>query len=202
MHTFLNRFTAMSVIMLACIIPAFCGEIHDAVKVGDLAKVKALLKDNPELVSSRNDHFLNMTPLHEAAFWGYKDIVEVLLTNKAGVDAKDMYTQTPLHEAAMRGYKDIVEALLANKADINAKDKYGQTPLHWAVRNFCKDVVELLLAKGAEVNEKDNSGWTPMHYATQKGLMDVVLLGLPNYVNTNDRRKDVVELLRQHGGHE
>jgi len=27
--------------------PAFCGEIYDAAKAGDLEKVKALLKDNP-----------------------------------------------------------------------------------------------------------------------------------------------------------
>jgi len=45
---------------------AFCGEIHDAAKVGDLEKVKALLKDNPELVSNRDTNFLNYTPLHYA----------------------------------------------------------------------------------------------------------------------------------------
>jgi hypothetical protein len=32
-------------IALACSTSAFCGEIHDAVKVGDMAKIKALLKD-------------------------------------------------------------------------------------------------------------------------------------------------------------
>jgi len=47
-----------------------------------------------------------------------------------------------------------------------------------------KDVVELLLANKADVNAKDNSGKTPLHIAVSKG------------------HKDVVELLRQHGGHE
>jgi hypothetical protein len=37
-------------IVLGWSISALCGEIHDAVKAGDLAKVKALLKDSPEFV--------------------------------------------------------------------------------------------------------------------------------------------------------
>ena len=33
---------------------AFGGEIHDAAKAGDLEKVKAVLKDNPDLVFSKD----------------------------------------------------------------------------------------------------------------------------------------------------
>ena len=33
---------------------AFCGEIHDAAKNGDLEKVKALIKANPDLVFSKD----------------------------------------------------------------------------------------------------------------------------------------------------
>ena len=45
-------------------------EIHDAAKSGDVEKVKALLKDNPDLVISQDD--IGFTPLHYAAFKGYK----------------------------------------------------------------------------------------------------------------------------------
>jgi ankyrin repeat protein len=44
--------------------------------------------------------------------------------------------------------------------------------------------VELLLANQADVNAKDKGGWTPLHSAAAYGT------------------KDMVELLRQHGGHE
>jgi len=37
-------------LVLAWIIPAFGDEIHEAAKNGDLEKVKALLKGNPDLV--------------------------------------------------------------------------------------------------------------------------------------------------------
>jgi hypothetical protein len=99
---------------------AFCGEIHDAARNGDLGKVKALLKDNPDLVFSKES--AGGTPLHGAAYRGHKDVVELLLASKADVNAKSKNGWTPLHEAAANGYKDVAELLLANKADVNAKN--------------------------------------------------------------------------------
>jgi ankyrin repeat protein len=80
----LIRLTAVLLIVLGWSIPAFCGEIHDAAKSEDLAKGKALFRDNPELVASKDDS--GFTPLHLAAAEGHKDMVELLLVNKAGVE--------------------------------------------------------------------------------------------------------------------
>jgi ankyrin repeat protein len=55
---------------------AFCGEIHDAAKSGDLEKVKALLKGNPNLVFSKDTN--GRTPLHCAALQGQKNVAELL----------------------------------------------------------------------------------------------------------------------------
>jgi hypothetical protein len=44
----ITRLAAVLLITSACCLPAFCGSIHDAAKAGDPAKVKALLKENPE----------------------------------------------------------------------------------------------------------------------------------------------------------
>src|ERR1039457_3502221 len=73
---------------------AFCGEIHTAAQKGDLAKVKALLKDNPDLVFSKDNQF-GVTPLHVAAAQGYKDLAEFLLTANADVNAKANNGWTP-----------------------------------------------------------------------------------------------------------
>jgi len=76
-HSSIPRISIVMLIALACSIPAFCGEIHDAAKAGDLAKVKALLKENPELISSKSTE--GFAPLHWAAGKGHKDRVELLL---------------------------------------------------------------------------------------------------------------------------
>jgi uncharacterized protein len=67
---------AVLLITLVCSTPAFCGEIHDAAKKGDLAKVKALLKDNPDLIAGKDS--AGATPLHWAVYGGHKDVVELL----------------------------------------------------------------------------------------------------------------------------
>ena len=66
---------------------ALCGPIHDATRKGDEAKVIALLKANPDLVSSR-DKFGN-TPLHVAAIHDQPAIAELLLANGADVNARN-----------------------------------------------------------------------------------------------------------------
>jgi ankyrin repeat protein len=78
---------AVLFITLVWSVPAFCDEIHDAAKAGDLAKVKALLKNNPELVFSKGKRTL----LYWAAYYGLKEVVELLLTKGADANDKDEY---------------------------------------------------------------------------------------------------------------
>ena len=191
----------------------FGGEIHDAARDNDYGKVKALLKANPKLVSSKDQS--SQTPLHWAAMYGHKPMVQLLLANKAEVSAETGGV-TPLHGAATAGFKDVAELLLANKADVNAKARDGWTPLHRAALNGHLDVAKLLLANKADVNPKDGNNWTPLHLAALEGHKDVAKLLLANKADVNVRsnigtplhvavvngRKELVELLRQRGGHE
>src|SRR5277367_3890367 len=62
-------------------------EICNAAEFGDLAKVKAILKDNPDQVSSRDN--LGMTPLHWAVAKDHKEVAELLLAGNADVNARD-----------------------------------------------------------------------------------------------------------------
>jgi TonB family protein len=179
-HFAIAPIAIVTLIVLACSTPAFCSEIYEAATTGDLAKAKALLKDNPELVYSRNIN--RRTPLHYAAQNGHKDVAELLLANKAEVNAKDSSGYMPMHMAARYDHKDVVELLLANKADVNTQGAAGDTPLHLAAAEGHKDVVEFLLARKAEVNAKTIMGVTPLDRADWNG------------------RKDVVELLRKSGG--
>src|SRR5262249_3537121 len=83
--------------------------IHDAVFLGDLKRVKALLKSEPDLASSQNN--IGMTPLFWAVCIGRKDIAELLLANKADVNATDSAGMTPLLRAKGWGNKEMIEWL-------------------------------------------------------------------------------------------
>ena len=136
-HSPISRLTAVLLVALALGCLAACGrkgvgggDIHNAAKAGDLVKVKALLKDHPDLVFNKDND--GRSPLHWAANSGHKDVVELLLTNKAEVNAKDNDGRSPLHWAASIGHKDMAELLLTNRAEVNATNNKGFTPLHYA----------------------------------------------------------------------
>src|SRR5271155_441505 len=107
----ISRRAAILIAALAWSSLAFCGEIHDAAQNGDVEKVKALLKDNPDLVSAKDD--AGNLPLHLAAMKGRRAVVELLLANQAQVNARGLNDQTPLHFAAAAGHQDMVKWLLA-----------------------------------------------------------------------------------------
>jgi hypothetical protein len=134
--------------------------LRDAAENGNLARVKSLLKDRPNLVFSKSNR--GWTPLYWAVVSGHKDVAEVLLANNADVNVKNDGGYTPLHLAASNGDNGMAEFLLAHGADINAKDNGGGTPL----RGAKAPVVELLLAHGANVDARDNEGATPLFGAS------------------------------------
>ena len=133
------------------------GSIHAAAQDGDLERVKALLKDKPDLISSKSSWNPCGTTLHYAASNGRKDVVELLLANKADVNAKDDDGKTPLHSASENGHKEVAELLLASKANVNARNKNGATPLLLATKNSYKEVADLLLANVADSTLKTYS---------------------------------------------
>ena len=190
------------------------GSLHEAAFNGKLEKAKALIKANPDMVNSHAS-YAEQTPLHIAAEFGHKDVAELLLANKADVEAKAYGGWTPLLNAVFGGHKDMVELLLANKAKVNYQEEAGRSPLHVAAENGYTEIAAFLLASKADVNAKNHDGDTPLHIVVALGHKDMVELLLANKAEINAKNnsgrtplgfavlhnyKDLAELLRQHGG--
>src|SRR5687767_12324387 len=106
-------------------------EIIKAAKKGDAALVSMLLQRDPSLKDARDKY--GSTPLHCAAWKGHLDVVEVLLTAGADVNAvnqNEHWGTTPLHAAAHANQDGIARLLIEHGADVNARDLHEKTPLH------------------------------------------------------------------------
>src|SRR5205814_5159615 len=113
----------------------------------ELAGIRAMVKDSPDLVNSRSSASGD-TPLHVAAQSGNILVAEFLVTNGANVNALKEARRTPLHVAVAAGNKRVAELLLAHGGEVDRKDREGATPLFLAAdRGFLGIVQTLLDAK-------------------------------------------------------
>jgi len=133
-----------------------------AIKNGDIERIKKLISQGAD-VNAKDKR--GMTPLHNAAYYGQRQVAEVLIAKGANVNETDTAGQAPLHIAANFGAKFVPELLLVNGASISARDIAGNTPMHAAADcpDVEKDLLELLIAKGADVNARNEAGQTPLH---------------------------------------
>lgn len=106
---------------------------------------RALVLAGSEAVNS--DKF-GSTPIHDAARWDEPEVVELLLSRCAMVDARDGDQATPLHYAASRGHTGVVRLLLSHGADPEAVNAHGETPRALAEKGGHQEVVDLLAIAG------------------------------------------------------
>lgn len=127
--------------------------VTEAIKTGNLSKVKALIATKPDLIFSK-DKFGDATLIVAVEYGQTSDWVpamcEFLISQKADVNAKGVQGMTPLHWAAAVGLKGVAELLVKKNADVNARNDGGETPLGFATDNGHKDVADFLRQHGGQ----------------------------------------------------
>lgn len=105
--------------------------LHEAVKVGDVERIRALLVADPALANARSDSDVRGTyPLHVAAEFGHAGAARVLLDYGADVSRRDAENDAiALCWAAFFGRPDVVAVLLAAGSEPSQRNKHGLTPL-------------------------------------------------------------------------
>jgi ankyrin repeat protein len=192
--------------------------LHDAVSVGSLPVVKALLAHGadpkkPDVTGSTpislarsknlNDIVFSLTHVSAviAAGKGDKATLQQLL-DSSGVDVNHqdldhgMTGETLLHRAAFVGNTEIVKELLLRGADMTLKNSVGWSPFDEAVYAGKADIVEeLLQSKKINVDDRDISGATALHRAVIRGHKDIAARLVKLGVNVNNKaRHDVTAL--------
>jgi ankyrin repeat protein len=182
------------------------------VVLGDIERVKQLLKDEPHLAGSS---FVSMSPLRWAVALNQPEMVVALLDGGVSVSGRtSLIGPTALHDTARGDNAAIAKILIERKADVNVRDQYGCTPLHEATSNNAPKVARLLLEAKAEVSPRDKYGATPLHRAVEKKdlVTTEVLLGAGADVNAKDDKgetpldkanpsnKELIELFKKYGG--
>jgi ankyrin repeat protein len=142
--------------------------VFEACAVGELARVKDWVEQQPEWVNAyASDGF---QPLGLAAFFGHADIVEFLLSKGADVNSpsRNPMRVMPLHSAIANRHTEIVRLLLDQGADVNATQADDFTPLHEAAQNGMLEVAQWLLDRGAAINPRlSSNGKTPLALASE-----------------------------------
>ncbi len=127
-------------------------ELYEAITRNNVEQVAKLLQDGADANFTISGAF-NITMLNTAINVSKnKNIVELLLKNKADVNAKDAFNTTALMYAASSGNKEIVELLLSYGADVHAIDGQGNTVLSAAKESKNKAIIKLIEKKLQEKN--------------------------------------------------
>jgi cyclase len=134
-------------------------EILEAVKSGDLGKVKTLVEKNPGIVKERGQG--GALILFAALRFRQREIADYLISKGADVNVRDNFGNTPLHVACGTGLSlDFVKLLVEKGADVNAVADYSGRPLDTALEDGDTSVSEYLTSQGARS--------TPLQFDTHR----------------------------------
>jgi len=119
-------------------------------------------------------------PLHNLNEMNF-GCAQLLVANKADVNAEDNFKRTPLHRATWFGKPPFLKLLIENNANVNCQDIFKTTPLHLVAKEGNKVCAEILINSGANKKLVDLKGQTPYDGALtsdQFEMSDILQTGL------------------------
>ncbi|XP_045080800.1 serine/threonine-protein phosphatase 6 regulatory ankyrin repeat subunit A-like, partial [Coregonus clupeaformis] len=144
-----------------------------------------------------------LTPLHRALA-SCSEMVRLLLSRGANINAFDKKDRRAIHWAAYMGHIEVVKLLASHGSEVSCKNKKAYTPLHSAASSGMISVVKYLLDLGvddvvvneliecgANVNQVYEKGFAPLHFtaASRHGALCLELL-VGNGALVNIKSKD------------
>lgn len=99
----------------------------------------------------------------------YLTMIQIILANRANVNAKNFNGNTPLHKAVWCPSNNLVQTMIDAGADVNARNNSGEVPLHYGgdKKMLARGQAQQLLRARANPNIQSNDGSTPLHRAAE-----------------------------------
>lgn len=152
------------------------GEILDAVRSGDAARLRGLLPWRVDVNQSGN--FGARPVMCDAASAGCSaDAMEVLIRNGGSPVCADQLGRTPIYHAAEAGNAAVLRVLLehSGRDPVELADRRGYTAMHAAAKGGHVDAMKALYdACPAAVNAQERHQHTPLMAAAIGGQVDAV----------------------------
>jgi ankyrin repeat protein/WD40 repeat protein len=176
--------------------------LHSAAGNGFVRTVEALLKHGaaPDRCLKSGE-----TPLHAAALGGHLEVMRLLKSAGANIDAA-AGGKTPLHMAISVGHEEAAKFLVEQGANCNAVtlDGDSEVPLHAAAMFGNANIVKLLIDHGANLDAAMTgrfAGVTPLHLAIARQHHDAARLLLSSGADPKRRGTygNAIEIARSSG---
>lgn len=135
-----------------------------AIVQNNMDLLQILIENGANVNYTVGDSWAN-TPLQMASRLGLDNVVRILLTRNADINAVDMNGNTALHTAALNSQLSVVKLLLEKNPNLDIQNKVGNTALHLAVISGNIDIVGELVLKGANTRIRNNDGKYPRDIA-------------------------------------
>jgi uncharacterized protein len=147
--------------------------IFDVARNGTLMEVKALTKNNPDIINKLSKEGYSVLTL--ACYYSNNDVASYLIEHVKDINSKSGYG-TPLMAATVKKNSKLVKLLLENNANPNLTDQNNSTALHFSVIFNQQEIIELLMKYKANPNIKDNRGNTALDYAKITNNSNIIQL--------------------------
>ena len=126
------------------------------------------------------------SPLYYAAFCGFYDLAERLITKHPDqVNTRGGRIYTPLPAALYKRHFRLANLLHKHGADVHCRGKSDRTPIHSASIDGSVDVIRWLLNHGADANARCRGGITPLSCAAYDTRIECAQVLLDHNANVN-----------------